>query len=144
MTVPLPLDAQLCFSLYGTSIAINRLYKPMLDGLGITYPQFLVLGVLWEEDDRTIGAIAARLSLESSTITPLVKRLETAGLVQRTRDGRDERLVRVTLSDRGRTMRQDTTCLAEALVRQSGMSMEALQALNRAIQDLRTALDRPA
>ena len=73
---PLSLDEQLCFSLYGASIAMTRVYKPMLDRIGITYPQYLVLHALWEEDGRTIGAIAERLSLESSTITPLVKRLE--------------------------------------------------------------------
>ena len=78
---PLPLDAQLCFSLYSTSIAINRLYKPMLDSLGVTYPQYLVLSTLWERDGQTISAIADRLALEPSTITPLMKRLEAAGFV---------------------------------------------------------------
>lgn len=91
--LPLPLDAQLCFSLYTATIAINRAYKPVLDRLGITYPQFLVLQALREHPDRTIGQIAERLSLESSTITPLVKRLEAAGLVSRTRDPKDERQV---------------------------------------------------
>src|ERR1700709_798647 len=85
------MKAQLCFSVYSTSIAINRLYKPMLDPLGLTYPQYLVLGALWEEDGQTIGAIADRLSLESSTITPLVKRLEAAGFVSRHRNTADER-----------------------------------------------------
>src|ERR1700754_1554145 len=94
---PLPLDAQLCFSLYSTSIAINRLYKPMLDSLGLTYPQYLVLSVLWEKDGRTISAIADRLALEPSTITPLVKRLEAAGFVERQRNAKDERVVNVTL-----------------------------------------------
>jgi len=74
MNRDLTLEDQLCFSLYATSMAINRIYKPLLDQLGITYPQYLVLSALWEEDGRTVGAIAERLSLESSTITPLVKR----------------------------------------------------------------------
>ena len=78
MSTPLPLDQQLCFSLYATSIAINRLYKPLLDDLGVTYPQYLVLNTLWESDGQTIGGIAARLALEPSTITPLIKRLEAA------------------------------------------------------------------
>ena len=77
---------QLCFSVYSTSIAINRLYKPLLDPLGLTYPQYLVLGALWEENERSIGAIAERLALEPSTITPLVKRLEQAGFVARRRN----------------------------------------------------------
>ena len=96
---PLGLDNQLCFSLYGASIAMGRVYKPMLDKLGITYPQYLVLHALWEQDARTIGAIAERLALESSTITPLVKRLAAAGLVTRERDPVDERNVRVRLTD---------------------------------------------
>ncbi|EFG9153184.1 MarR family transcriptional regulator, partial [Escherichia coli] len=90
MKRPFTLDDQLCFTLYSTSMAITRVYKPMLDRLGLTYPQYLVLHVLWDEDGRTIGAIAERLALESSTVTPLVKRLEAAGLVQRQRDARDE------------------------------------------------------
>src|ERR1700748_2322746 len=101
MTDDLTLDDQLCFSLYATSMAINRTYKPLLDQLGITYPQYLVLSALWEEDGRTVGAIAERLSLVSSTITPLVKRLEAASLVTRTRGARDERQVLVALTDRG-------------------------------------------
>ncbi|MDP1028044.1 MarR family transcriptional regulator [Sphingomonas sp. KR1UV-12] len=141
MPTPLPLDHQLCFSLYAASIAVNRLYKPMLDRLGITYPQFLVLGALWDEDGRTVGRIAARLSLESSTITPLVKRLEAAGLVTRTRDAQDERQVRVALTPEGRALQQECSCLAEALVARSGRSMAELQALNRQVQALRSALE---
>lgn len=97
---PIPLDSQLCFSLYGTTIAINRTYKPMLDAMGITYPQYLVLSTLWEGDGQTISAIADRLALEPSTITPLVKRLEAAGFVQRLRSTKDERLVGVHLTDK--------------------------------------------
>ena len=79
MSVPLPLDEQLCFSLYATSLAVIRAYKPKLDELGVTYPQYLVLHALWEADGSTIGAIAERLALESSNVTPLVKRVEAAG-----------------------------------------------------------------
>lgn len=84
-SVPAPLDSQICFTLYATSIAITRTYKPMLDSIGITYPQYLVLTALGEEDGLTVGAIADRLALESSTVTPLVKRLEQASLVGRRR-----------------------------------------------------------
>jgi DNA-binding MarR family transcriptional regulator len=137
---PVPLDQQLCFSSYGASIAINRAYKPLLDQLGITYPQFLVLSALWEEDGRTIGAIAERLDLEPSTITPLVKRLEQSGFVTRQRNPTDERQVNVRLTDRGRAMREETTCLTQELLRRSGLSVAQVQALNAQVQALREAV----
>ena len=98
----LPLDGQLCFSIYSASLAIQRVYKPMLDALGVTYTQYLVLSALWERDGLTIGAIGERLALEPSTITPAVKRLEAAGFLARRRSTSDERLVEVHLSGEGR------------------------------------------
>jgi len=136
---PLPLDRQLGFSLYGAFIAVSRTYKPWLDKLGLTYPQYLVLSVLWEGDDQTIGGIAARLDLEPSTITPLVKRLEQAGHVVRQRNPADERQVRVLLTDQGRAVRADTRSLADALFDKSGMTVEAVFDLNSRIQALRDA-----
>lgn len=135
-----PLDEQLCFSLYSASMAVGRAYKPLLDAIGITYPQYLVLHALWEEDARTIGAIAERLALESSTVTPLVKRLEAAGHVARQRNPDDERQVRVLLTDSGRALRQRCGCLAEELVGRSGLSLDQLAHLNRQVAGLRTAL----
>lgn len=140
MPAALPLDDQLCFALYSASMAISRAYKPMLDELGITYPQYLVLHALWEEDGRTIGAIADRLALESSTITPLVKRLEAAGFVGRERSAVDERRVLVKLTGKGRDMREACGCLGEALMARAGMSPTSLAALNRDVQRLRDAL----
>src|ERR1700761_542680 len=105
---PLPLDGQLGFGLYSAFMAVSRTYKPWLDQLGLTYPQYLVLNVLWEGDDQTIGGIAARLDLEPSTLTPLVKRLELAGHVVRQRNPADERQVRVRLTDQGRATRAKT------------------------------------
>ena len=140
MSAALPLNDQLCFSLYGASMAVTRAYKPLLDQLGITYPQYLVLHALWEEDGRGIGAIADRLALESSTVTPLVKRLEAAGLVTRTRDRQDERRVQVRLTEQGWAMKEQCGCLGEALVARSGLSLEALTRLNRDVQQLRDAL----
>jgi DNA-binding MarR family transcriptional regulator len=137
---PLPLDEQLCFSLYSTSIAINRLYKPMLDSLGLTYPQYLVLSVLWEEDGRTISAIAGRLALESSTITPLVKRLEAAGLVARQRNAVDERQVNVSLTAKGRGLRREASCLTDSLLAHSGLEIPDMVALNDQVRKLRRAL----
>ncbi|MBB3609603.1 MarR family transcriptional regulator [Rhizobium sp. BK602] len=139
--MPLPLDNQLCFSLYATSIAINRAYKPMLDAMGITYPQYLVLCALGESDGLTIGAIAERLALESSTITPPAKRLEQAGLVERRRGTVDERQVHVRLTPAGRALLDESNCLGETLTKRSGMPPEQLQALNHQVQALRDALD---
>ncbi len=137
---PLSLDSQLCFSLYGASIAMNRVYKPMLDRLGITYPQYLVLHALWEEDGRTIGVLADRLSLESSTITPLVKRLEAAGFVTRARNPGDERHVHVRLTDRGEELRAESVCLAEAVFAKTGLSYAEMRSLTDKVQGLRQAL----
>src|ERR1700759_3908552 len=111
---PLPLDRQLGFSLYGAFMAVSRTYKPWLDKLGLTYPQYLVLSVLWENDDQTISGIASFLDLESSTITPLVKRLEEAGHVVRQRNPFDERQVKVSLTDKGRAMRAETQTPSDA------------------------------
>lgn len=144
MAHDLTLEDQLCFSLYATSMAINRLYKPLLDGLGITYPQYLVLSALWEEDGRSISAIAARLDLEPSTITPLVKRLEAAGLVTRTRRQDDERGVVVALTPRGFALKEESRCLGEALFAKAGMPAGDMIALNREVRRLHTALTAKA
>ena len=135
----LPLDSQLCFSLYGALMAVSRAYKPWLDRLGITYPQYLVLSALWEDDGQTISGIAQRLDLEPSTITPLVKRLEQAGRVVRRRNPEDERQVKVSLTDQGRALRAETKVLTDALDETSGMSVDALVDLNDKVKALRDA-----
>ncbi len=136
----LPLDSQLCFSLYATTIAVNRTYKPMLDSLGLTYPQYLVLSTLWEQDGLAVSAIAERLALESSTITPLVKRLEAAGFLTRERNPKDERQVIVSLTAKGRSLEQRTACLTDTLLERSGLTPDQLTKLNRQVQRLRDAL----
>lgn len=136
----LELDQHLCFALYGASMAIGRLYKPVLDEAGITYPQYLVLSTLWENDGLTIGAIAGRLALESSTITPLVKRLEASGRLARRRNFEDERQVLVTLTEEGRAIRAVTRRIGERLLAASKMSPERLAALNGEVRALRDAL----
>jgi DNA-binding MarR family transcriptional regulator len=140
MTSHVPLDGQLCFSLYATSMAINRAYKPLLDAMGITYPQYLVLSVLAENGEQTISAIAERLDLEPSTITPLVKRLEHAGFLSRRRNPRDEREVQVALTARGKRLHDESGCLTETLLRRSGMTVGEIISLNERIQSLRRAL----
>ncbi|MCB8883454.1 MarR family transcriptional regulator [Acidisoma cellulosilytica] len=121
-------------------MAVNRLYKPMLDAMGITYPQYLVLNALNEADGQTVGGVAEVLALESSTVTPLVKRLEQAGLVTRQRSRQDERLVQVFLTETGRDRLAESTCLNVTLLQRSGMSFPEINALNRELQALRDLL----
>lgn len=142
MSAPWPLDDQLCFALYAANMAVQRTYKPMLDQLGLTYPQYLALHVLWEEDGRTIGAIAQRLGLESSTVTPLIKRLEASGQVMRERDPQDERQVRVRLTPAGCALRDQCGCLGEEIIARSGMAVDDLTALRGEVRALRLALER--
>lgn len=139
-TGPLPLEDQLCYAVYSAGMAIQRTYKPLLDELGVTYPQYLVLNVLWREDKQTVGGIAEELALESSTLTPLLKRLETAGLVRRTRNPDDERQVIIALTSEGSALRARGGCLADALLAGSGMSVAELGEINRQLKRLRDAL----
>lgn len=138
----LTLDDQLCFSLYGASLAINRAYKPLLDALEITYPQYLVLSALWEVDDQSVGAIAERLGLDSSNVTPLVKRMEAAGLLSRQRNPDDERQVVVSLTGHGRDMQARSACLGQTLFTSAGMSVEKLIQLNKDVQAFRDSVAR--
>ena len=143
MTPPRPpLESQLSFSLYAASIAINRTYKPMLDQLGLTFPQYLVLNALWEQDALTVSAIADRLGLDSSMITPLLKRLESIAVVTKARNPKDERQVIVSLTDKGRSLEMKSAGLTQALLERSGMTAERLIQLNDQVQELIDALDR--
>jgi DNA-binding MarR family transcriptional regulator len=137
---PVPLDDQLCFAIYSAGIAIQRVYKPLLDGLGLTYPQYLVLNVLWREDGQTVGGIAEKLALEPSTLTPLLKRLEAAGFVTRARNPDNERQVFVALTDSGRALRSRAGCLGEALQTASAQTPPELGRLNGEIRQLRDAI----
>ncbi len=138
--VPVPLEDQLCYAIYSAGMAIQRAYKPLLDALGLTYPQYLVLNILWREDAQTVGRIAEQLALESSTLTPLLKRLEAAGLVQRTRNPANERQVVVALTDAGHAIRTRAGCLGNALLSASGWSPADLGALNGEVKQLRDAI----
>lgn len=139
-STPPALDDQLCYAIYSAGIAIQRVYKPFLDQLGLTYPQYLVLNVLWAEDGQTVGAIAEKLALESSTLTPLLKRLEVAGLVKRTRNPQNERQVVVSLSDAGIAIRSRAGCLGNALLAASLQSPDDLSELNSDVRRLRDAI----
>ncbi|WP_338806034.1 MarR family transcriptional regulator [Pseudomonas chlororaphis] len=136
----LKLDSQLCFKLYAASRAVVRGYKPMLDQLGLTYPQYLVMLVLWEWQSTppelpTVKALGERLALDSGTLTPLLKRLEQLQLVQRQRSSRDEREVHLSLSEAGLALRDQVPPLKAALLCDSGVDLDSLS-------ELRNGLDR--
>lgn len=136
----LRLDNQLCFALYSASLAMTKLYKPLLDELGITYPQYLALLVLWERDGLTVSELGERLYLDSGTLTPLLKRLETAGLVSRLRDTQDERRVRVRLSGTGRELKQRAARIPGCVLQASQCDVAEAMALTEQIQALRNRL----
>lgn len=137
---PPPLPQMLCFALYSANHAMQAAYKPMLDSAGLTYPQFLVLTLLWAEDNQAMSRIGAALHLESNTLTPMLKRMEAAGLVVRTRDPEDERQVRLTLTEKGRALRHETAGFSRAIGEKTRMTGEALDALRASIVTLRDIL----
>lgn len=137
----LRLDSQLCFKLYAASRAVIRGYKPMLDQLGLTYPQYLAMLVLWEWQETapqqpTVKALGERLSLDSGTLTPLLKRLEQLDLVQRQRSARDEREVHLSLSDAGRALREQVGPLKARLLCDSGIDLDRLGSLRDGLDHL--------
>jgi DNA-binding MarR family transcriptional regulator len=131
------LDDFLCFSVYAANLAINRLYQPMLDELGLTYPQYLVLVALYEQDDQTVGGLGGRLFLDSSTLTPLLKRMEALGYVSRQRGTEDERQVRIRLTARGRALREKGMGFRAGLLGASGLSREESRRLREDMVRLR-------
>ncbi len=136
----LALDNQFCFALYSASHAMTRTYKPMLDRLGLTYPQYLVMLVLWERDGVLVKEIGARLFLDSGTLTPLLKRLEANGLLTRNRDASDERQVRIALTERGRDLRGPAEQIPREVLCASGLELEALGRLRGDLTRVRTDL----
>jgi len=135
----LQLEKFLCFSVYSVSHAFNRLYKPLLDKLGLTYPQYLVMVALWQEDDQSVSSIGEKMYLESSTLTPLLKRLEAHGFVARKRDPKDERSVRVSLTADGKALRQKAEAIPACILDATGLDIETAKRLN---SDLRTMRDQ--
>lgn len=133
----LRLDNQLCFAVYSASLAMTKLYKPLLDKLKLTYPQYLVMLVLWERDGLMVSELGERLSLDSGTLTPLLKRLEANALVARIRDVADERRVHVSLTAAGRRLKARAAGVPACLMAASQCSIEELVALTQQIQQLR-------
>ncbi len=134
------LDNQVCFALYSASLAMTKLYKPLLEAIGLTYPQYLVMLVLWERDGLTVSELGERLFLDSGTLTPLLKRLEGAGLIARLRDAQDERRVRLTLTADGRALRTEAQKIPACVLRSTQCSVPELQALTAQLSALRSQL----
>jgi DNA-binding MarR family transcriptional regulator len=140
------LDDQLCFAIYSASRALTRAYAPLLAELGLTYPQYAVMMVLWERDDLSVSELGARLSLDSGTLTPLLKRLEESGIVTRLRDSADERVVRIRLTAAGKKLEQKAQDIPTALVCRMGLTpsraaISQIAKLRDAVQELTRALD---
>jgi DNA-binding MarR family transcriptional regulator len=138
----LRLDQQLCFSLYSAQLAMTKVYRKLLTDLGLTYPQYLVMLVLWEADGVTVSQIGERLFLDSATLTPLLKRLEAAGLVQRQRAIEDERQVVISLTTAGRALKRKAGAVPEAIFCAAGCELDELIALKTQLDHLRTQLSQ--
>jgi MarR family transcriptional regulator, organic hydroperoxide resistance regulator len=135
------LGSMLCFTVYSTAHAFNRAYKPLLDALGLTYPQYLAMFALWEQDDVTVKQIGEQLHLDSGTLTPLLKRLEAMGLIRRMRDVADERSVRISLTPAGTALRQKEKTVKQGILGACGQTPEDIKALNAQLVRLRDSLN---
>jgi MarR family transcriptional regulator, organic hydroperoxide resistance regulator len=138
---PLRLDNQICFAVYSTAHAFNRVYKPLLARLGLTYPQYLVMLVLWERDGVPVKDIGERLHLDSGTLTPLLKRLEAAELIKRTRNTEDERQVLIALAPQGQALREKARAVPQSILAASACSLSELSAMKNEIVALRDRLN---
>ncbi|ATN33497.1 MarR family transcriptional regulator [Rhizobium sp. ACO-34A] len=137
----LKLDRQICFALYGAAHAFTRAYKPLLEPLGLTYPQYLAMMALWEEDGLQVKVLGERLGLDSGTLSPLLKRLEQAGYVTRQRDRIDERQVFITLTESGRTMKAKAVGVMRAIGQATGCTISELESLRDNLKMLKNQLD---
>src|SRR5712672_4491818 len=138
---PLLLGNQLCFAIYSTAHAFNRVYKPLLKRLGLTYPQYLVMVVLWERDGLPVRDIGERLFLDSGTLTPLLKRLEAAELVKRTRSTEDERQVLIALTPKGHALKEQARAVPQAILSSSACSVGELLTMKNELVALRDKLN---
>lgn len=134
------LDRQLCFALYSASLATTKLYKPLLEPLGLTYPQYLVLLALWERDGPSVGELGEQLFLDSGTLTPLLKRLQAAGWIERERASDDERRVHVRLTANGKSLKARARVVPREIAAATGCSPDELATLTTRLQQLRTRL----
>ncbi|KMK65672.1 MarR family winged helix-turn-helix transcriptional regulator [Puniceibacterium sp. IMCC21224] len=135
------LEQMLCFDLYAANHAFGRFYKPLLDPMGLTYPQYLVLLVLWSQGGQSVGQIGQRLGLSSNTLTPVIKRLAAAGRVTRSRDQNDERRVLVTLTDAGAALEADAAAIPMCVARNTGMAVDEIRDLQTKLRQISGALN---
>ena len=140
----LALDRQLCFALYSASLAMTKVYKPLLAPLGLTYPQYLVMLALWEQDGQSVSTLGDRLALDSGTLTPLLKRLEAQGVLSRERDAADERRVIVRLTPAGRQLKVQARRIPQEIGRASGCELSEIMDLTRQLTAVRDALSKQA
>lgn len=136
------LDHQLCFALYAASLAMTRRYQPLLGALGLTYPQYIALLALWEQDDVTVSALGERLALDSGTLTPLLKRMEAAGWLARTRDVGDERRVRIRLTPAGQALKARAAHVPAGVLAGSELDLARIRTLTQELTALRQQLER--
>ncbi|WP_445355436.1 MarR family winged helix-turn-helix transcriptional regulator [Microbulbifer sp. EKSA008] len=137
------LDNQLCFSLYSASLAMSKMYKPLLETLGITYPQYLMMLVLWEDDGITATELSLRLGQDKGALTPVIKRLENQKLINRHRDPGDERRVIIELTDAGRSMQKEAASIPTQVLNACGLNPQSARALKTQIETLRQYLANP-
>lgn len=140
----LDLESQFCFALYSATLALGKIYAPILADLRLTYPQYLVMLVLWQEDGLTVRALGEQLHLNSGTLTPMLKRMEQAGLVRRSRDKKDERLVRTELTEAGRDLQAQAQHIPCAIAEATGLPMDKLVQVKDELQGIRQALEADA
>ncbi|MBK5007555.1 MarR family winged helix-turn-helix transcriptional regulator [Pseudomonas sp. S32] len=136
------LDNQVCFALHSTSLLMTKVYKPLLQALNLTYPQYLAMLVLWEHDGLTVGEISQHLLTDPGSLTPLLKRLESEGLLKRTRSREDERVVMVQLTDKGRALQEQAKEVPQRILEASGRTPEGLQQLQQDLLELRDRLHK--
>lgn len=137
---PLALEHQLCFSAHAMALALHKAYRPLLQPLGLTYPQYLVLLVLWERPELSLGELGERLLLDSGTLTPLLKRMQAGGWLERRRDEQDERRLLITLTPAGRRLREKAVAIPHCMLQTCGLDIQEAQKLKKRLDRLRQSL----
>lgn len=137
---PLPVSEQLCFSIYSLNLAMNKLYRKVLKDIDLTYPQYLVMLVLWETDNLSVNEIGEKLDLDSATLTPLLKRMESSGLLTRARSAEDERVVIVSLMAAGKKLRAKAEQIQHTVGKATACTLPELQRINRQLRDLKNQI----
>jgi DNA-binding MarR family transcriptional regulator len=141
-STPLELGEFLCFAIYSAGHAFNRVYQPLLKELGLTYPQFIAMVLLWGEDGQTVGELGQQLFLQSNTLTPMLKRLEALGYIKRSRDAKDERQVRISLTEAGRRLHVQASDIVRSVRDATGLQDKQVKQLTKEVDAVRRALER--